>query len=268
MKLLISVFLVFSLYGKVIDKIDVIVNDIPITSYDISQVEKKLNIDKNQAISYLIDQSIIKSAIKDRGIYVDEFDIDNAMRKIAQKNGMSLFNFKTYLLEKGQLNDLKAQLKKKLEMEKLFEALNIRVTQDDVKNYFKIHKDEFKVASKIEVTEYSSKDKNALLEVIKNPLMQNNNVSIKDITLNSDKINPKLIQFLSKYKEGSFTPIVNMGDKLVSFYIIKKEGDKLMDFKSVEGEIYQKLMQQKQQMAIKDFVAKLKAKANIQILAK
>jgi len=268
MKFLISVFLVLSLYGKVIDKIEIIVNDIPITSYDISKTQKKLNVDKNRAVSYLIDQSVLKSAIKKRGIFVDEFDIDNMMKNLAQKNGMSLFNFKNYLLQKGELEELKSQIKKKLEMDKLFQSLNIRVEKEEVKKYYNSHKDEFKIAQKIEVTQYSASNKDDLIASMNNPMLQNNNVELKDMSLDISKTNPRLMLFLSKQKEGSFTPIVKMENKLVSFYIIKKDNYTTIPFDKVAGEIYQKLMMKRQQIAIKDFISKLKAKANIEILTK
>jgi len=268
MKFLISLFLVFSLYGKVLDTTLIIVNNIPITSYDIFKIQKKLDGDKNKAINYLIDQTVLKSAIKQKGIYVDEFDIDNTMKKIAQRNGMSLFNFKNYLLEKGELSKLKSQIKDKLEMDKLFQSLNIRVTQSEMKTYYKLNKKEFNLPSKIEVSQYSSNTKNELIKILKNPMLQNKNVSIKSMVLESNKTNPKLIKFIANTKVDNFTPIINLENKFVSFYLIKKDDFNTLPFKMVESEIYQKLMSEKQKMATKDFVAKLRAKANIQVLTK
>jgi len=268
MKFLISLFLVFSLYAEVIDRIAIVVNDIPITSYDIIKTAQKLNTDKTQAINYLVDQSVLKSAIKKRGIYVDEFDIDNAMKKIALQNGMGLFDFKTYLLQKGELSKLQKQLKHKLELEKLFQSLNIKISQEEIKKYYDTHKDEFKLPSKIEVTEYASNNRDDLQQIIQNPMIQNQNVTMRDIVLDSNKTNPKLLQFLASQEVNNFTPIVNMGDKLVTFYIKKKFDYTDLDFKIASMEIYKKLLQKRKDNAIKDFVAKLKAKANIEILDK
>jgi FKBP-type peptidyl-prolyl cis-trans isomerase (trigger factor) len=268
MKLLISLFLVISLYAKVVDKIEILVNNIPITSYDIQQVESKLNMDKNKAISYLIDQAILKSAIKEKGIYVDDFDIDNEMEKIAKKNGMSLFNFKNYLLQKGQLEQLKQQIKLKLQKDKLLAALNVKVTREDVENYYKSHKNEYMLPKKIEATQYSAQNRDDLLQVIQNPLSQNPNVEIKDMTFDINQTNPRLMQFLAKVDLNSFSPIVNIQNRFVSFYVTNKEGDKPLPFDMVGGEIYQNLMAQKSQAILDDFISKLKAKADIQFLNK
>jgi len=266
MRFIISVFLVISLYAKVIDKIEILVNNIPITSYDIEMAQKKLNIPKDKAISYLIDKAILDSAIKERGIYVDEFDIDNAMKRIAQKNGMSLFNFKNYLLQKGELDNLKEDIKNNLQKQKLLESLNLRVTKEDIEDYYKHHKMEFMLPSKIKVTEYSSNNKNSLIEVLNNPLSSNPNVEIKEMIFQANKTNPRLMQFLVNVKEGSFSSIINLNKKFVSFYVEKKDDLKPLELNMVENAIYQKLMNEKSKQLLDDFIAKLRAKADIEFL--
>jgi len=266
MKFLISLFLVFSLYGKVIDKIEIIVNNIPITSYDILKTSKELNLPKDKAIAYLIDQAVMESIIKEKKIYVDEFDIDNEMEKIAQKNGMSLFNFKNYLLQQGKLEELKTQIKRNLERKKLLKTLNIVVTQDEMKNYYELHKNEFLIASTIETKEYTSQDRNKLLQFINNPLLQVSGITQKDVIFNAKTANPRLLSFLAKTKEGSFTPIVKIQNRWVVFYVVKKKDVKPLDYNMVQGYIYNKLLTQKQNQALQDFILKLRQKADIEFL--
>jgi parvulin-like peptidyl-prolyl isomerase len=267
MKFLISVVLVvFSLYGQVIDKLAIIVNNIPITSYDIQKTQKELNVDKNAAVSYLIDQAVLKSIIKQRGIYVDDFDIDNEMKKIAARNGMSLFNFKNYLLQKGELYKLQAQIKAKLQRDKLLQTLHVNITENEIKDYYNKHKEEFALPKAIEVTKYSSDDKQALQQAISNPLSTNDNVSIQDMVLKNNEVNPRLMGFLSQFKEKTFTPIIQFENKLTIFYIIKKDGLEPIPYKMAAGKIYEILLKQKQQKALKDFIDKLRAKADIQFI--
>ena len=267
MKFLISLFLVLSLYSQVIDKISVIVNNEPITSYDIYKTEQQFNFNKQQAVSYLIDKAVLQSEIKQRGIYIDEFDIDNAMKKIAQRNGMSLFNFKDYLLQRGELYKLEAQIKSQLEKEKLLQTLNIRVTQDEMKNYYKEHQNKFLLPSKIETTKYSSNNKAELQKVMNSPLLSmNNKIQMEDLILDINKTNPRLLSFLAKYSEKTFTPIVNFDNMWTTFYIIKKDKPVVLPYKVVEGKIYADLMRKKDDQELKDFIAKLRAKADIKFL--
>jgi len=266
MKFLISIFLVLSLYGQIVDKVAIIVNNMPITSYDIQKTAKELNVNKQQAVSYLIDQAVLKSAIKQRGIYVDDFDIDNEMKKIAQKNGMSLFNFKNYLLQKGELYRLQTQIKLKLQRDKLLKTLHITIQEKELKEYYNSHKNEFLLPSSIEVSKYSSNDKQSLQTVMSNPMAASENIEIQNIVLKNSDANPRLIGFLSKFKEKTFTPIINFENKLTTFYIIKKEKPTPISYKMAVGKIYEILLKQKEEKTLKEFVDKLRAKADIQFL--
>jgi len=263
MKFLISVFLVISLYAVVIDKIEILVNNIPITSYDIYKTQKKLRVDKDQAIAYLIDNTIIQTALKQRDIYVDDFDIDNVMSKIAHKNNMSLYDFKNYLLQRGELDSFRQQLKQDLEKRKLIESLHVNITKKDVQKYYQQHKEEFIRSTQIVTTEYTSNNKESLIKITKNPLMLSNDIQIQEKTFNINNTNPKLMGFLASFDEKTFTPIINIDGKYTTFYIIKKDKPKLVPLENVGIEIYNKLLTQKQNQALKDLIAKLKAKADI-----
>ena len=108
--------------------------------------------------------------------------------------------------------------------------------------------------SKIEATKYSANNKNDLLQVLNNPLSSNPNVSIKDVV------------FEANQKEGTFSPIAQLQGKFVSFYVIKKSNMKPLPENMVEGAIYQKLMDEKSKQLLDDFIAKLRAKADIEFL--
>ncbi len=267
MKIVLTLLLLFfSLQAKVIDKIAIVVNDIPITTYDIEKMTKQTK-DKNIAIETLINKALIKSAIKEKGIYVDDFDVENKMEEIAKRNHMSLFDFKTMLIKKGELDSLKEQIKKQLEINKLISYYNKRVTRDDIQNYYDSHKNEFIVAQKIDATVYSSNNPNILKQVKENPLLNSSNVEMKDMSFDYNQTNPKLMLFLSKVKTNSFSKIAPIApNKFSLFYVTKKEGNITLPFNAAASIIYEKLSNKQNQKAIQDLISKLKAKADIQFL--
>jgi len=266
MRLFVIFFIVINLFGKVVDRIEIVVNQFPITTFDIQKVSTERGISKNKAIAYLIDRAIIKSAIKMKGIYVDDFDIDEEMKKIAEKNRMQLFEFKNYLLKKGELNSFREKLKTDLEIKKLIDSLNISVTLKDVKEYYKLHKEQFLVPKKIVVTAYSSTNPDSLKTIIKNPLSSTSDVDIKELELDFNKTSPNLMRFLSQVEEGKFSKIVPINGKFTLFYIQQKEGSIELPQKMVEVEIYNKLMLKKEREGLNDFISRLKAKADIKFL--
>jgi peptidyl-prolyl cis-trans isomerase SurA len=267
MKIVLTLLLLFlSLQAKIIDKIAIVVNNIPITTYDIEEMTKQTH-NKNIAIETLINKALIKSAIKEKGIYVDDFDIENKMEEIAKRNNMSLFDFKTMLIQKDELDSLKEQIKKQLEISKLLSYYNKRITKDNIQNYYDSHKNEFIVAQKINATVYSSNNLNSLKEVKKNPLLNSANIEIKNMSFDYNTTNPKLMLLLNSIKINSFSEIIPIAqNKFSLFYVTKKEGNVTLPFDSAVNIIYEKLLNKQNQKAIQDLLAKLKAKADIQFL--
>jgi peptidyl-prolyl cis-trans isomerase SurA len=264
MKIILTlVFLLSSIYAKIIDEIAIIVNDIPITTYDINKMTQKTH-DLNIAITNLINDALITSALKERNIYVDAFDVENKLAEIAKRNGMTLFDFKTMLMRKEELETFKAKIKKELEIAQLLSFYNKSVTRNDVKNYYKSHKNDFVIPKEITVTIYSSNNPKILKEIKTNPLLSNPNVQIQNTILNYKTTNPQLMMFLSKVQTQTFSEIIPINNNIFSlFYIEKKEGMMTLPFNIVASSIFTKLSNENEQKTMKMLLEKLKAKATI-----
>jgi len=266
MKFLFIFILTLSLYSKeIVNEIALIVNGTSFTTYDIEKTQKNLSINKTQAISYLIDKAIFDSLLKSHNIYVDNFDIDKALYKIAQENGMTVYQFKQYLAQKKQLQDFIKELKLKLQKQKLLKQLNVNVSKEEIKNYYNQHLQDYIAPSNITVTEYSSENQNSLIQIMKNPLA-NVNINIRNITLETNSTNPCLIDFLEKFPEKSFSNIFKADNKYLLFYIISKGKSQPKPLKMVIDKIYQKLMEAKANQVLKSLLDKQRAKANIKFI--
>ena len=264
-KIVISFVLVGLLYSQVIDKIEATVNDIPVTSYEIDKLSQNLNIKRDKALQILLDQKLLESEIKKRGIEVDDFEIENAMEKIAKQNGLSLFEFKNILMQKGEYKHLRDKIKNDLLKEKLFNQIvqtKLKITPEDIKNYYENHKNEFKVFKNIQVTKYGANNKKILDNVKKNPL------SIKNIQTQTEIYSynelPLGLLFLFKNtKVGEFTPIINEGLGYSMYYVARKNGSVYIPFEKVKNLVANKLAAQKREMILKDYFNKLKNRAYV-----
>jgi peptidyl-prolyl cis-trans isomerase SurA len=264
--ILIFILSLSAIYAKTIDKLAIIVNDIPITTYDIKKMTQKTH-NPNIAINTLINNALIKSALQERNIYVDAFDIENQLSEIAKKNGMTLFDFKNMLMRKGELESFEEKIKKELELKQLLSFYNKSITKDDVENYYKSHKDEFTIPKEITTTVYSSNNPQTLKEIKTNPLLSNPNVQIENRVLNYKNTNPQLMIFLSKVPIQTFSEIIPINSTTFSlFYIEKKEGLITLPFNIVAPAIFTKLSNENEEKTMKMLLEKLKAKANIKFL--
>jgi hypothetical protein len=251
--------------GEVLDKIIATVNSIPVTSYEVEKLSSDLNISSQKALNYLLDQKLIQSEIKKRGISVDDFEVENAMEKIAKQNGMNLFEFKNILMQKGQLDKLKKRIKQDLLKQKLFEQIvqtKLHVSPDEIKTYYDNHKDEFQVFKTVQVTKYSADNRQTLLQIKQNPLYSSD---IKPQTRQYSYTElPLGLLFLFKQTDvNSFTPVINDGLGYSMYFINSKDGNATISFDKVKNGIANKLIAQKREMILKDYFNKLKNKAYI-----
>jgi len=265
MKILLLFLLTVSIYAKdIVNKIAFTVNGIPFTKYDIKKTEKQLHINKDQAIGYLIDKAVFQSLLKKYSIYVDNFDIEKALHQIAVKNNTTSYKFKEYLAKEGKLKIFLKELKLKIQKDKLIKHLNIDISKNEILKYYNQHKKDFTVPSKIDVTEYLSKNKNSLLEIKKNPLANLQDVKSKNLTLETNETNPCFIDFIKDFPNKSFTTIFKSDSNTYKlYYIINKGEPRVEPLNRVIDKIYQKLFIKKANETLKELLEKEKSIANI-----
>ena len=267
-KLLILPVIILSLNAKIVDKVVASVENEPITSYDIENVSKNLHIDKNRALNYLIDQKLIESEIKKRGIEIDDFEINQAMEKIAKRNHLSLFEFKDILRQKGELEKFKRELKQNLLKQKLFSQIvdaKLQITPDELKNYYDSHKDEFAIFKTIQVTKYTSNNPQILKKLFNNPFYNDPNIKTKTEVFESDKMPLNMIFLLKNTEVGHFTPVINEGLDYVTYYVANKQGKVFLPFDKVKNVIANKIVSEKRDLILKEYFDRIKNRADIKI---
>ena len=265
-KLLFFLFLCF-LNAKVIDKVVASVNGLPITSYDIQNFMNKYHIkDPNKALNMLIDRKVVDSQIKERGISVEDYEIEEVLSNIARRNGMNLFEFKTILAQRGQLDTLKQQIKKDLLRKKLYEAIigtKLKIDNVLLKEYYNTHKNEFSVFKTIQVTKYSANNPGILKKLQQNPLKTN--VNSKTEVFSYKELPMNLLFLFKNTKEGEFTPIINEGMSYVTYFVARKDGKVTMPFEKVKGLIYNKIVKEKRNQILQDYFNRLKSQMDIKV---
>jgi parvulin-like peptidyl-prolyl isomerase len=266
-KIIFITALVLSLNAEVVDRVVASVNSEPITSYEVSKTVQEYHMNPNQALNFLIDQKLLQDELKRRGIEVDDFDIQQAMEKIANKNGMTLFEFKKLLEEKGEYDKFKKQLKTQLEKQKLFAQIvntNLKISPEELKAYYNSHKNEFTVFKTIQVTEYTANNPEVLEKIKQNPL-SNENVNVQTKVYEYNEVPQNLMFLFKNTKVGEFTPPINNGSGYVMFYIARKDGKIILPFDKVKNVIANKLLAQKREEILKSYFDRLKNRADIKI---
>ena len=269
-KYLILIFCLTFSYAGLINKIAITVNNDPITLYDIDQKMQIDKINKDQAVSELIDQLLYKQSLQTYGVSIDFFDVDNYIEKLAKSNHMSVYQFKNAVKQQQDYNIFKKQIKQQLMHQKLIQKIASnkikRATIDDLKIYYENHKKEFTVAKQIDVIQYSSKNKKLLLTLKSNPMLNSNNVTISNITFTQDNMPPQIKYIINQAKEKTFTPIFIANRQFNMFYISQKSDIEIIKFDEVKDKIFSIVMSQREKEYLNDYFETLKLTADIKIL--
>jgi|GEM_PF-151937 len=269
--LFVSATISFSQAATLVDAIAVIVNDEPITIYDIEKKRYQNKISKEEALNKLIDEVIYKELIEKHNITADIFDVNNYIEKIAASNGMDLYTFKSILKQKYQNYEVyEEQVRNTIIKEKLTEKLirgNIEVaTDEDLRIYYENNQSMFTSATNVKVVQYASPNKNELEQLVKNPMSKLENVSSTPLDLEQSKLNPQLRYIINETKIQSFTPIFTANQQYVTLLVRAKEGVSIMPYEDVKDRIFNIIMQDRQQKYLKDYFEKQRLSANIKIV--
>ncbi|XPV68422.1 MAG: peptidyl-prolyl cis-trans isomerase [Halarcobacter sp.] len=263
--------LTFSHGSNLIDAVALVVNDEPITLFDIEKRKYQKKISKEKAVSQLIDEVLYEQLVEKYNITADIFDINSYLEKIAASNGMDLYTFKSVLRQKYKNYDrYEEEVRNTIIKEKLTEKLvrgNIKIaTEEDLKIYYENNKSMFEAAANVKAIQYVSPNRESLISITKNPMMEVDDVTKTPVNLEQAKLNPQLRYVINGTKINHFTPIFNANKDFVTLLITKKENLQTIAYADVRDRIFNIVMQDRQQKYLKDYFEKLKLSADIKIV--
>ncbi len=254
-----------------VDGVSIVVNNSPITLYEIKKYSIDFKIPVNKAVEALIRKKLEEKLIKKYDLSASDIEINDEIEKISSRANLSIVDFENYLAKKGiDIEQYKKDLAKKIVQRKLYKKLVStrikRATEQELKDYYQRNINLYSIPQMIEVTQYSSKNKQLLEKLIKNPMLNIDTITRKNKVLKTKNLNPKLFYILQQTKENSFTPVLTLKDGFVCFYIKKKINVKPIPFKKVKNSIFAEIMNKREKDIIKSYFDKLVSEANIKVL--
>ncbi|APW64363.1 peptidylprolyl isomerase [Poseidonibacter parvus] len=270
---LIIAFLLSSTLGfaGVVNAIALTVNDDPITLYDIDKTMLTKKVDKNQAVSLLVDKILYDQLIQKYNIQADIFDVNAYIEKLAASNNMDLFAFKSIVRQKyPDYSVFEDEAKTIVTRQKLIKKLvqgNLKIaSEEDIKLYYENNQNKYTTAKTVEVVQYLSNKKASLIATVKSPLLVPNDVQRNPLVLEVKQLDPQMQYLLNNTAQNSFTPIFTANKMYNTLFIIKKEGTDTLDFEVVKNKVFNEVMSLREKKYLKDFFEKQKLTADIKIL--
>jgi len=266
-------FIVTFSFSRMIGGVAILVDGMPITTFEIKDFAKEKHISINDAVNALIQQKLAEEEIARLGITASQQEVENGLKELAKRNHLDLQTFKREVVAQGKtIYELKHDIANDIKKEKLYQKILAgsikKPTDEDLKRLYEQHYNEFNMPTKIDVIQYVSNDKERLKTKLKTPAFPIEGVAEGKTTLPLNAIPPQLAQTLIKTKKGGYTPILKIdGGRYVAFKVVKKY-NKNLSFKDVKPKLMMAYIAERRQAKLIEYFEKKKAEATIKVIRK
>ena len=272
-----KIFLVFifvaNINAQMINGLAMVVKGKDITLYDIKKEMKLSGANEKKATEILIRKKLEEAEIDERRISVSSSEVFDDIKKTASRNNMSISDFYDAVRNSNGISssELKVKIKEKLLSQKLYSAIAYsslsQPSEDDIKEYYELHKDSFSHPKSFDVVIYNAKDKQRLGEKVSNPMLYAPDIATNEQTLPYNRISPELANLLARTTLNSFTPIVPDGNGgFTSFYLKNIDSNSELSIDDVKEQVINIIMSEAREQVLSDYFARLKHNADIKIL--
>ena len=256
--------------AQMINGIAAIVENEPITLYEVYSLKEQLRASEQDALNLLIRDRLEDAQIKNLNISVTPFELNDRIESIAKQNSMTNSQFRSSIQAQGMdFLEFKNNIEKKMLQEKLYKSIlaeaGKNVNEQKAKMYFDANPDKFKVFSTAKVILYRAKNPEELEAQKTSPSLLNS-VQTQELSLDYQSIDPRLAAIIAGTNNGEFTQILQGADSFDMFYVKEKIGSYTPSFVDVKDNVINELYQGEQEKLMADYFDKLRAKAKIQIL--
>ena len=272
-KIFLALILTTLLSAEMINGIAVIVKGSVITLGDLEKEMTTSNLSAKGATDALIRKKLEELETLERKISVTNTEIYDDIKSMATKNNMSVDEFYELIRSSNGLNstEFKQKIKEKILSQKLYSAITYtsiaQPSDEEAKEYFTLHKEEFSHPSLFDVVIYNSKNAEILEKKIANPMFLSKALLETKELLDAKKISPELVRFLSSTQAKKYTQIVPDGkDGFMMFFIKDIKTTDEESFESVKNQVINLIMEDKREQVLSDYFARLRGNADIKII--
>jgi parvulin-like peptidyl-prolyl isomerase len=265
--LMLLMALTATVHAKMVDGIALIVEGEAVTTAEIRAVQTQMGVSKEEAINLLIQDRLQKTAMKD--IIIPEENIDKKISLIAAQNHVTIPQMQKILKAQGtSWLTYRKSIRDALKKEKFYQDKVVasipNPSQDELKLYYRNHKDSFTVPTNISLVEYSTPSKEKIEKFLRTH--KTSYVKARSLKKSIKDFEPGLLNMLLQTQNGSYTKAINAGDRYIVYKVKSKYGTTSLPFEAAQGTVAAKWRQDQQGKALKDYFEKLRTSADVQVL--
>lgn len=272
MRFLFALTLTLPLWAvNLIDGLAAVVNNTPVTMIEVYQTAQITGVSNRQAVEMMIEKKLVEQEMERLGITVDDMELNEEIRKIAEKQGLTLFQFRNAIeTQYGSYEEYEKELRNKIKKERFEDKLvrqELRTLDESVQqDYYDKNKEQFTEAGKIKVQKYYGPAPEIIQEAMNNIQGKHSMVQTETETIVLEELNPSLQKILNRTGIGEFTRILPVGQGFITFKILEKLDVKQLSFDESQNKVFSQLYHERKSDIIRERISRLKAAAEVKIL--
>lgn len=267
--LLLALLFTTTSQAKVVNSLALIVNNEPITQYEINQRMKESNFDEYSAINSLVDERLKDAHLKQLNIKITNYDIDKKIQELADDQGISSENLYKSMEKKGiSRANYKKLVERQIKEEKLFTSLAVQsdqeITQEDIIRFYEENINLFTTYQNVRAIRVFAPKSEILEDLRAGKAVKN--FTQKEVNFKAENLDPRMNYIFTNTQENMLSPIMPTKNGFEMFYVVQKSGKTIVPFEQISNQVANSYAQKKRDEAFKSFFAKLRTKANIQFI--
>jgi peptidyl-prolyl cis-trans isomerase SurA len=247
------------------------VNGVPVTLYEIYMMAEKRNVSTQEAVEYIIQEKLREIEAKNRGIDLSDDALESAIEKMAFRHQLSVYGMRQALAKQGiGWEEYRRDFYKKMLEDKVNQSIVLgkmsQPNEEDLQAFYHSNPSLFSRASEITVDKYTSASRFDLEQLIKNPMRITTNTLQEDLVIDMSQSDSRMSMLLNKTKMGTFTPIVQVEEKFVTFYVREKRNLTLEPFGEIEKKVKNEYFIVREKQILREYFERLRAGVQINIV--
>ncbi|WP_022671199.1 peptidyl-prolyl cis-trans isomerase [Hippea alviniae] len=264
--------------ATLVDKIVATVDGKPITLYELKNIAGFYNAKKPQELlNRVIDDYLIKEYAENVGITISDDDVERYIENLAAQNNLSTEEFINKIKASGIDFDYYKEgvrlILYRIKFARKVFLPSIKITEQDIKNYYKLHKNELSSSNKIAVLSIITLDSLKKAQKVYKLLQKGKDFYklLEKYSLTKDKtrdvpisaLNPYLQSQILSLKSGEHTNIIESEGR---FYIVKLI--KIKEAEDIDQQIRNILIDKRINSKLKSWLKLVRARSDIEIYLK
>ncbi|ABS52322.1 peptidyl-prolyl cis-trans isomerase [Campylobacter hominis] len=255
--------------ADVINGVVAVVENEPITHYELNKMIKTRGLNPNDALEVLIKNKLQVAEIKRLGIITSDYETNERIKAIAAQNKISVDTMQASIKKQGGTwSEFKENVRNSLQEEKLYAAIFKEVaksvTPENVEKFYNENPSLFTTYDSVNLIRYISKNANAL-SAIKAGKNADGVQKISGVLKNS-QMNESLRYVVSNVGPDGFSPIIPTKLGYEMFKVNSKNGVNKISFEEAQQKAIEAYTISERKKAIENFNQKLRSNAIIKII--